>query len=107
MRRRGVELKLHLGDTPSEIYQTLVRNIVKARRWLGMITEGRPIAGIAHKEELSNRRIQDLLHLAFLSPDLLETVAAGEQPIGLTTDYLIKTGFPTVWSKQRALFAAL
>ncbi|HCP80232.1 MAG TPA: recombinase family protein [Octadecabacter sp.] len=107
MRRRGVELKLHLGDAPSEIDQTLVRNIVKARRWLGMITEGRPIADIAQTEGLSNRRIQDLMPLAFLSPDLLEAIASGEQPIGLTTDYLIKTGFPTVWSQQRPQFAAL
>ena len=28
MRRRGVESKLHLGEAPSEIDRTLVRNIV-------------------------------------------------------------------------------
>lgn len=107
MRRRGVELKLHLGDAPSEIDQTLVRNIEKARRWLAMITDGQTITNIAQIERLSNRRIQNLLPLAFLSPDLLEAIAAGEQPIGLTTDRLIKTGFPAVWSEQKVQFATL
>lgn len=107
MRRRGVELKLHLGEVPSEIDQILVRNIVKARSWLTMVVGGKTIADIAQTEGLSNRRVQDLLHLAFLSPDLLEAIVSGEQPVGLTTDYLIKTGFSTVWSEQRAQFAAL
>jgi site-specific DNA recombinase len=30
---------------------------------------------------------------------------AGEQPDGLTSDYLIKSGVPAVWSEQRAQFA--
>jgi hypothetical protein len=34
MRRRGVELKLPLGEAPSEIARTRVRNIVKAKRWM-------------------------------------------------------------------------
>ena len=34
MRRRGVELKLHLGVAPPEIDKTLVSNIVKGQRWL-------------------------------------------------------------------------
>lgn len=41
MRRRGVELKLHLGVVPTEFDQTLIRNIVMARRWLTMIIHGK------------------------------------------------------------------
>ena len=35
-----------------------------------------------------------------LSPEILDLVASGNQPINLTTDYLLKTGFPIVWSEQ-------
>ncbi len=107
MRRRGVELKLHLGDSPPEIDQTLVRNVVKARRWLAMIIDGRTFSEIAETEGTSKRRVQDVVDLATLAPDVLEAIAAGEQPDGLTTDYLIKSGFPAIWSDQHKQFAAL
>lgn len=107
MRRRGVELKLHLGDASAEIDRTLVQNIVKARRWLAMIIEGRTFTEIAEAEGTSKRRVQDVVDLALLAPDVLDAIASGEQPDGLTTDYLIKSGFPAVWSEQRAQFASL
>ncbi|UWR01910.1 recombinase family protein [Ruegeria conchae] len=107
MRRRGVELKLHLGDGPPEIDQTLVRNVIKARRWLAMIVDGRTFSEIAETEGISKRRVQDVVDLAMLAPDVLEAIAAGEQPDGLTTDYLIKSGFPAIWSDQHKQFAAL
>ncbi|WP_424833826.1 recombinase family protein [Ruegeria sp.] len=107
MRRRGVELKLHLGDPPPEIDQTLVRNIIKARQWLAMIIDGRTFSEIAEAEGTSKRRVQDVVDLAMLAPDVLEAITAGEQPVGLTTDYLIKSGFPAIWSDQHKQFAAL
>ena len=107
MRRRGVELKLHLGDAPPEVDRTLVQNIVKARRWLAMIVEGKTFAEIAEAEGTSKRRIQDVVDLAMLAPDVLDAIASGEQPEGPTTDYLIKTGFPADWCEQRKQFAEL
>ncbi len=107
MRRRGVELKLHLGDAPPEIDITLAQNIVKAQRWLKMIIQGKTFAEIAAGEDVSKRRIQDVVDLALLAPDVLDAIAAGNQPDGLNTDYLIKTGFPATWSDQRKQFNAL
>ncbi|WP_299085593.1 recombinase family protein [uncultured Ruegeria sp.] len=107
MRRRGVELKLHLGDSPPEIDQTLVRNVIKARRWLAMILDGRTFSEIAEAEGTSKRRVQDVADLAMLAPDVLDAIADGEQPDGLTTDHLIKTRFSAVWSEQRKQFATL
>ncbi|MES0863705.1 recombinase family protein [Ruegeria sp. SCPT10] len=107
MRRRGVELKLHLGDAPPEIDQTLVCNIIKARHWLAMIIDGRTFSEIAEAEGTSKRRVQDVVDLAMLAPDILDAIAAGEQPDGLTTDHLIKSGFPAIWSDQNKQFAAL
>ncbi len=107
MRRRGVELKLHLGDAPPEIDQTLVRNVIKARRWLAMIIDGRTFPEIAEEEGTSKRRVQNLIDLAMLAPDVLDAIAAGEQPDGQSTDYLIKSGFPAIWSDQHKQFSAL
>ncbi|MCB1348210.1 MAG: recombinase family protein [Maritimibacter sp.] len=107
IRRRGVELKLHLHDAPPEIDQTLIRNIVKARRWLAMVIDGKTFAEIAQAEGTSKRRVQDIVDLAMLAPELLDAIAKGEQPEGFTSDTLIKSGFPAIWSEQRQQFAAL
>jgi len=107
MRRRGVELKLHLGDAPSEVDLTLVQNIVKAQRWLGMILEGQTFTEIAKAEGTSKRRIQDVVDLALLAPETLKAISEGTQPQGLTSDYLIKTGVPANWTAQQDQFAAL
>ena len=107
MRRRGVELKLHLGVTPIEIDHTLVQNIVKARRWLALIISGKTFAEIAETEGTSKRRVQDVIDLALLAPDVTNAIVNGEQPDGLTSDYLIKTGFSAIWSEQSEKFAGL
>ncbi len=96
MRRRGVELKLHLGDAPPEVDRTLVQNIVKAQRWMAMIIEGKTFTEIARAEGTSKRRVQDVVDLAMLAPDILDAIAGGEQPDGLTSDTLIKSGVPAV-----------
>ena len=107
MRRRGVELKLYLGEAPPEVDKTLVQNIVKAQRWLAMIIDGETFSEIAQAEGASKRRVQDVVDLALLAPDILDAIAIGEHPAGLTSDYLIKSGVPASWSDQRDQFAKL
>lgn len=107
MRRRGVELKLHLGEATPEIDRTLVLNIVKAQRWMSMILGGKTFTEIAQAEGISKRRVQDVVDLALLAPDILDAIANGEQPDGVTSNTLIKSGVPAVWSDQRAQFAKL
>ncbi len=107
MRRRGVELKLHLGDAPPEVDRTLVQNIVKAQRWMAQIIAGKTFTEIAQAEGTSKRRVQDVVDLAMLAPDILDVIAGGEQPEGLTSDTLIKSGVSAVWSEQRNQFEKL
>jgi len=107
MGRRGVELKLHLGDPPQEIDRTLVENIEKGRHWLAMIIDGKTFSEISEREGVSTRRVQDVANLALIAPDIIEAIVSGEQPNGLSTAYLIKTRFSAVWSEQRAQFNAL
>ena len=107
MRRRGVELKLHLGEAPPEIDRTLIQNVVRAQKWMAMILGGKTFTEIAESEGTSKRRVQDVIDLAMLAPDILDAIANGEQPDGLTSDALIKSGVPATWSEQRAQFAKL
>ena len=72
-----------------------------------MIIDGKTFAEIAEAEGTSKRRVQDLTDLALLAPDVMNAIATGEQPYGLTTDYLIKTGFSAIWSVQGEKFATL
>lgn len=67
MRRRGVELKLHLGAAPAEIDKTLVQNIAKGRSWLAMVIAGKTFSEIADIEGVSKRRVQDVTNLALLA----------------------------------------
>ena len=84
-----------------------MQNIVKAQRWMAMILDGKTFTEIAEAEGTSKRRVQDVVDLAMLAPDVLDAIAAGEQPDGLTSDYLIKTGVPAAWSDQHKTFAQL
>lgn len=67
------------------------------------ITDGLMSAKLA---EDSKRYVQDVVNLALLAPDVLDRIAVGEQPEGLTTGYLLKTRFSAVWSEQRKRVAA-
>ncbi len=72
-----------------------------------MIIQGKTFSEIAETERTSKRRVQDVIDLAMLAPDILDSIANGEQPEGLTCDHLIKAGVPSIWAEQRALFARL
>lgn len=106
-RRRGAELKLQLGTEPTNPDRVLVQNILLALRWLGMILDGITFTEIAEAEGTSKRRVQDVVDLAMLEPVLIDQIARGEQPSGLTTDYLIKSGVPALWADQQVRFALL
>lgn len=107
LRRKGVENRIVLGDAPAEFDQTLISNIVKARNWYADICKGTGFAEIAKRDGTSPRRVQAIIDLVFLSPAILDKVAQGTQPIGLTIDYLVKSGFPVYWKEQEKLFATL
>jgi site-specific DNA recombinase len=103
LRRKGVETKIILGGEPAELDEVLVRNIVKARNWFEAIKRGETFAKIAKREGTSKRRIQDVVDLAFLAPDILQQVIAGTLPPQVATDVLIKRGVPGRWTEQRLL----
>ena len=106
-RKRGVETKLIIGDEPAEIDATLLRNIARAHRYFDMVRSGKTFAEIAEIEGVSKRRVQQLIELAFLTPDVIRTVREGRQPVGMTSDWLKRHAFSPIWTEQRDAFAAL
>jgi DNA invertase Pin-like site-specific DNA recombinase len=106
-RKRGVEIKLIIGDEPADIDATLLRNVARAHRYFDLVRLGKTFAEIAEAEGVSKRRVQQLIELAFLAPDVIRTVREGEQPVGMTSDWLKRHAFSPIWSEQRDAFAAL
>ena len=106
-RKRGVETKLVLAGATNSRDETLFRNIAKAHRYFDLIRSGKTYAEIAEAEGVSRHRIQKLVDLAFLAPDVVRDVFAGSQPTGLTTEWLLRHAVPALWDGQRDLFRSL
>ena len=106
-RRRGVETKLMIGGTSTQIDQTLLRNVAKGHRYFDMICSGLNYAEIAEREQTSKRMVQHLAEFAFLAPEIVAQICEGTQPTGLTTEWLKRNKIPVLWSEQSELFARL
>lgn len=107
IRKRGVETKLIFADVPSQRDETLIKNISKAHHWFEQIKAGKTFSQIAATDKTSKRRIQQMIELAFLAPDIIRDVMDGAQPIGFTSDWCLRHTIPVNWAEQRALIATL
>ena len=106
-RKRGVETKLVLSDATGARDETLFKNIALAHRYFDLIRSGKTYAEIADAEGASKRRVQQLVELAFLAPDIVREVWDGDQPVGLTSHWLKTHAFSPMWNAQRDMFKAL
>ena len=107
-RKRGVETKLIIGTgTSTAPDATLIRNIAKAHQYYDAIKQGQAFEQIAKAENLSNRRVHQVITLAFLAPDIVKSIMQGEQPVGLTAQWLAQNPMPTDWQAQRRIVARL
>jgi DNA invertase Pin-like site-specific DNA recombinase len=111
MRRRGVESRLVIehgrgGSEASGVALVLIKAIARARQWFEDLASGR--AGsrveIAKAEGVTESYVGRLLPLAFLAPDIVESVLAGTQPVHVTTELLTKrVDLPMDWKEQASL----
>jgi len=72
-----------------------------------MIKSGKTFDEIAAAEATSKRRIQQVIEWALLAPDIVRMIVEGRQPIGLTSNWLLRHALPTDWNAQRQLIATL
>ncbi|WP_420583850.1 hypothetical protein [Ruegeria sp.] len=106
-RKRGVETKLIIGNEVAKTDETLLRNIARAHRYFDLVRSGKTFGEISEAEGVSKRRIQHLIELAFLAPDIIRAIHEGRQPVGLTSEWLKRQAFSPIWSEQREQFATL
>jgi site-specific DNA recombinase len=107
LRRRGIEAKLVLANTPSALDRTLVKTAALGWVWFEEIKAGATMQAIANREGVTQRRVAHLVDLAFLAPDIVRSIAEGRQPPTLTADRLIKSRHRRLWSDQRAWISGI
>ena len=107
MQRRGVETKIILGTATPRTDPVLVKNMLTARRWYEAIRKGAAFSVVAGREKTTTSRIQQMIGLAFLAPEILDRIAAGTQPIAFTSEWFKIRQLPTDWDDQHGIIAAL
>lgn len=110
LRRRGVELRLIVGDhdrSAGAVDLPLLKAVARAHRWFDELSTGKAksLAQIATREGLGVRYVGRLIRLAFLAPDIVESIMLGRQPMNLTAETLTRRAeIPFEWrSQQEAL----
>ncbi len=106
-RKRGVETKIILNGVARAVDETLLANIASAHAWYGMLKAGKTFADISRETGTSKRRIQQMLDLAFLAPDIIRDALEGRQPVGFTSDWCLRHELLIDWQAQRNLIATL
>jgi len=102
MKRRGIEMRLVIrGAAASRLDPTLIKIIAKAHKWFDELISGKSISTLSSCEKVSDRYIASLLPLAFLAPNIVESIIGGKQPVDLTTEKLLKhIELPMEWADQ-------
>src|SRR5438067_88728 len=110
--RRGAETKLVLpGLAPqkhsSRCDPALIKAIARGRAWFEELAIGRArsLQELAKRDGISRRYIRRLIGLAFLSPQLIEAILQGRQPVALTATRLTGLDLPLDWTEQHKLLA--
>ncbi|WP_273793614.1 hypothetical protein [Brucella anthropi] len=107
LRRRGVETKLIIGQASRNVDAALLANLARAHHCYEAIRQGQSFDEPAITQKLSKRRILQIIGLAFLAPDIVKAIVQGEQPVGLTSEWLQRNPIPLDWQEQRRIIASL
>ncbi len=97
------------NTTRARVDATLLKALALGLYWQQMLDTGRVvnIAERAAAEGLEKVRLQKTLKLARLAPDMVERIASGRDPVGLSFEFFIRRELPDDWDKQRRVIAAL
>jgi DNA invertase Pin-like site-specific DNA recombinase len=91
LKRRGVELRMIVGDhnrSATTVDPPLLKAVARAHRWFDELSTGKAssLAEIAAHEGLAVRYVGRVIRLAFLAPDIVESIVEGRQPTSLTAE---------------------
>ena len=76
--------------------------------WFDELATGRALSlqALAERDGITRRYIRRLVGLAYLSPELVEAILQGRQPLELTATRLTELDLPSDWTEQRGLLAS-
>ena len=112
-KKRGVEKKIIIGGQKSELTApdpSLVKVIQRSHAWWSALTEeeGVSIKSLAARSKMDAADVTRLLPLAFLAPDIVETILDGRQPIDLNVEKIKKLSpIPADWNDQKKILEIL
>src|SRR6202045_2185232 len=111
-KRCGAETKLVLPGLAQQNHSSgcdpaLIKAIARGRAWFEELVSGgaRSLQELAKRDGISRRYIRRLIGLAFLSPELIEAILQGRQPVALTATRLTELDLPLDWTEQHKLLA--
>jgi site-specific DNA recombinase len=112
-KRRGAETKLVLPglaqqNDRSRCDPAQIKAIARGRTWFEELATGRvrSLQELAKRDGITRRYIRRLVGLAFLSPQLVEAIQQGRQPVELTATRLTELDLPLDWTEQHRLLAS-
>ena len=111
IQRRGVEMRLIIDNEKnrSAVDPVLLKTVARAHRWFegSDLWQGDvALAAIARHEKVNVRYVGRGIRLAFLSPEVVEAIAEGRQPMSLSAETLLKrTRLPSAWAAQIRILA--
>ena len=92
------------GTIDPRTQDSLLQAIARSRSWMDAVLTGRTASfdEIASAEGLAERHIRRLVPLAFLSPKIIQAIADGTAPAGLTVSSLTQA-LPHAWIAQEQM----
>ena len=94
---------------PMSVDANLMAALAKAFFWQELIDSGRVknMTELAKAEKIGLARMQKMLKLARLAPDIAEDIARGRQPVGLSLLFFVENPLPDDWNAQRDVIGGL
>ncbi|MBF0213231.1 MAG: hypothetical protein HQM00_06665, partial [Magnetococcales bacterium] len=85
--------------------ESMIQAVAKAWKWRRMLDrkEALNLSEIAAKEKIGETYAGRILKLSLLSPEIVEAILDGRQPVGLSLREFAK-GIPLAWEEQKVKF---
>lgn len=110
IERCGMAMRLMVGNKTinQKLDTNLIQTIRNGQDWLSRLTSGevKSIGGLATELGMTSTAVSNMIHRAFLAPDIIRMIMNGTQPIHITGDFLKRhTPLPLDWEDQYELFS--
>jgi hypothetical protein len=94
---------------PTSVDENLMAALAKAFFWQEMLDSGRVknMTELAKAENIALARMQKMLKLARLAPEIVEDISRGRQPVGLSLLFFVQNPLPDDWNAQREVIGGL